>query len=174
MLRMGGPDDERPIRQKSLVHSSKISYFLDDGPPISSRINLPVANPMSQELFEQYSTFCPRITRQLVDKKEISVTGCCLLADISGFTKLSSNLCNKGPSGLDTLRIVINHSFASFVDIIHQFGGDGISFFVSPSSPLRLLLSSIFSFSSYCLCWRFFALSFSSIVHLCLIIIVIV
>jgi class 3 adenylate cyclase len=129
-------DESRPTRQKSMVYSSRISYFLDDGPK-SNRVNTITSNPMSKELFEQYLTFSPHIITKLIDKKEIYVTGCCLLADISGFTKLSSNLCNKGPSGLDSLRIVINHSFASFVDIIHQFGGDGIH------------SSSIFSFPTH-------------------------
>lgn len=108
--------------------SSRVSYFYDEGggqQQQSIRPRLITSNPMSREIFDQYLTFCPKIITRLIDRREMIATGCCMLADISGFTKLSSNLCKDGPSGIDALRIVINHSFASYVDIIHQFGGDG-------------------------------------------------
>jgi hypothetical protein len=139
--------DSRPISlfeysRRESHNSSRISYFFEDGQQ-SIRQKMITSNPMNREIFDQYLTFCPRIITRLIDRREIMTTGCCMLADISGFTKLSSNLCKEGPSGIDALRIVISHSFASYVDIIHQYGGDG-----NCSCPLPFLICR-----SYCLCW---------------------
>jgi hypothetical protein len=54
-----------------------------------------------------------------------SISGCCFLADISGFTKLSSKLCNDGRGGLDRLRLIAGDYLGGMVDIIYSYGGDG-------------------------------------------------
>jgi hypothetical protein len=142
MTRRFGRADSHPISLfeysiRGSHNSSRISYFYEDGQQQSIRPKMITSNPMNREIFDQYLTFCPNIITRLIDRREMMTTGCCMLADISGFTKLSSNLCKEGPSGIDALRIIINHSFASFVDIIHQFGGDGIAF--PPPSPVYLI-----------------------------------
>ena len=48
-----------------------------------------------------------------------------MLADISGFTRLSSDLCSEGLSGIDKLRRITDQSFNRFVDIVYCHGGDG-------------------------------------------------
>lgn len=55
--------------------------------------------------------------------------GCCLVADISGFTRLSSDLCALGLSGIDKLRRITNQSFNRFVEIVYGNNGDGKSSF---------------------------------------------
>ena len=52
--------------------------------------------------------------------------GACLLADISGFTKLSGELCSTGAHGLDDLRQATSSFLATFIHIVHAFGGDGM------------------------------------------------
>lgn len=51
--------------------------------------------------------------------------GACLLADISGFTKLSGELCASGIHGLDDLRQATSDFLAKFIHIVHAFQGDG-------------------------------------------------
>lgn len=51
--------------------------------------------------------------------------GVSLLADISGFTKLSSNFCLRGSSGLDDLHNVTSGFLGRLVKIIYWFNGDG-------------------------------------------------
>jgi hypothetical protein len=54
-----------------------------------------------------------------------SLFGCCLLVDISGFTNLSSTLCEEGVGGLDKLRSITDNSLGKFVECIYESGGDG-------------------------------------------------
>jgi hypothetical protein len=53
------------------------------------------------------------------------IRGACLLADISGFTELSGELCTSGVHGLDDLRQATSDFLTKFIHIIHAFGGDG-------------------------------------------------
>ena len=52
-------------------------------------------------------------------------TGACLLADISGFTKLSGQLCQGGISGLDLLQVNMRDYIGKIIDIVYYYGGDG-------------------------------------------------
>ena len=52
-------------------------------------------------------------------------TGACLLADISGFTKLSGQLCQGGISGLDLLQVNMRDFIGKIIDIVYYYGGDG-------------------------------------------------
>jgi len=70
-------------------------------------------------------SFCPEASEEVVSHY---FDGYFLLADISGFTKLSSTLCAQGSKGLDKLRSITNNSFRSFIDIILMHGGDVIAF----------------------------------------------
>lgn len=56
---------------------------------------------------------------------KLHICGCSMVTDISGFTKLSSKLCDEGLSGLDTLRHSTNDFLARIVNTVYSFGGDG-------------------------------------------------
>jgi class 3 adenylate cyclase len=84
-----------------------------------------------ESIQEQLKSFVPNIITSCSEANDISsiaFNGFFLLADISGFTKLSSTLCAQGSKGLDKLRSITNNSFRSFIDIILMHGGDVIAF----------------------------------------------
>ncbi|RYG65307.1 hypothetical protein EON64_12215, partial [archaeon] len=54
--------------------------------------------------------------------------GFCLLADISGFTRLSGTFCAQGKLGLDGLQQATNGYMGRLVEVIYQHGGDIIKF----------------------------------------------
>ena len=62
------------------------------------------------------------LNRKLVFK------GACVLADISGFTKLSASLCEAGLSGLDDLHNAASGFLGKYVQIVYSNKGDVISF----------------------------------------------
>ena len=51
-----------------------------------------------------------------------------LLADISGFTKLSEQLSSLGNDGLECLSDTLNDYFARMIDMIYAHGGDVMKF----------------------------------------------
>lgn len=51
-----------------------------------------------------------------------------LFADISGFTRLTERLAERGPTGVETLARVLNEYFGQLIDIIHEYGGDVAKF----------------------------------------------
>lgn len=51
--------------------------------------------------------------------------GACVLADISGFTKLSCKYCLDGVDGLDRLHDTVSHFLGRFVQIVYAHRGDG-------------------------------------------------
>ena len=51
-----------------------------------------------------------------------------MLCDVSGFTKLSEELCAKGPAGVDELSKTISRLFESLIRIVQEHGGDVINF----------------------------------------------
>lgn len=118
-------------RSSSLSLTQKrqeVSYFQFEAED-TKNITISRQNPkqlvINNETVLQYASFFPRIIDKVIITKELTIIGCCLLVDISGFTKLSSKLCLEGPTGIDSLRVILDHSFANFVSIIHQYGGDG-------------------------------------------------
>ena len=54
--------------------------------------------------------------------------GVCLLADISGFTSLSSAFCAEGLNGLDQLQQATSGYLGQLVKIIYAYGGDVMKF----------------------------------------------
>lgn len=81
-------------------------------------------------------SYCPdivlsKLNRRKDTKIEVeakAARGACLLADISGFTKLSGQLCSTGVRGLDDLRKVTSTFLSKFISLVYAFGGDVISF----------------------------------------------
>eukprot|EP00596_Hydrurales_sp_CCMP1899_P000490 CAMPEP_0119052624 /NCGR_PEP_ID=MMETSP1177-20130426/73860_1 /TAXON_ID=2985 /ORGANISM="Ochromonas sp, Strain CCMP1899" /LENGTH=531 /DNA_ID=CAMNT_0007032261 /DNA_START=284 /DNA_END=1876 /DNA_ORIENTATION=+ len=57
-----------------------------------------------------------------------TIRGACLLADISGFTRLSGEFCAKGKDGLDDLQSATSGYMGSLVNTISNYGGDVIKF----------------------------------------------
>ena len=51
-----------------------------------------------------------------------------MLCDVSGFTKLSEELCAKGPAGVDELSNTISSLFGALIAIVRNHGGDVINF----------------------------------------------
>src|SRR5215207_1613241 len=51
-----------------------------------------------------------------------------LFADISGFTLLTEQMAEKGPTGVETLARILNEYFGQLIDIIHDYGGDVVKF----------------------------------------------
>ncbi|RYH18435.1 hypothetical protein EON65_27225 [archaeon] len=77
--------------------------------------------------------FCPDIVVDMIMERDCQIKkpfaqvfkGVCLLADISGFSKYSGEMCSKGVSGLDELRSVTNGLLDNFVETVYKYGGDG-------------------------------------------------
>ena len=51
-----------------------------------------------------------------------------LFADISGFTRLTEHMAERGPTGVETLARLLNEYFGQLIDIIHEYGGDVVKF----------------------------------------------
>lgn len=54
--------------------------------------------------------------------------GVCILADISGFTRLSGNFCSGGRDGIDQLQQATNTYLGELVKTVYAFGGDVLKF----------------------------------------------
>ena len=54
--------------------------------------------------------------------------GVCMLADISGFTRLSGNFCSAGKYGIDQLQEATNTYLAELVKTVYSYGGDVLKF----------------------------------------------
>ena len=55
----------------------------------------------------------------------LNFEGACMLADISGFTKLSGACCEEGTSGLDRLHDACSGYLGKFVQTVYTYQGDG-------------------------------------------------
>jgi len=51
-----------------------------------------------------------------------------MFADISGFTKLTEQLAQKGPEGAEQLTNILNQYFGELIKIVQAFGGDVLKF----------------------------------------------
>lgn len=83
--------------------------------------------------FDNISPFCPELVIEALRLKGGEIrrpfkhpfVGACMLADISGFSAYSGQMCSKGVTGLDELRSVTNGLLGHFVRTVYEFGGDG-------------------------------------------------
>ena len=57
--------------------------------------------------------------------ESLQFEGACMLADISGFTKLSGACCEEGTSGLDRLHDACSGYLGKFVQTVYTYQGDG-------------------------------------------------
>ena len=58
----------------------------------------------------------------------VSFDGVCLLADISGFTRLSGKFCEGGKYGIDQLQQATNGYLSRLLKIVYAYGGDVMKF----------------------------------------------
>src|SRR5438270_8414989 len=56
------------------------------------------------------------------------ITAAVLFADISGFTRLTERLAQRGPAGAEQLTVLLNDYFEKLVTLITDHGGDVIKF----------------------------------------------
>ena len=80
-----------------------------------------------------------------IEPFSVFFNGVCLLADISGFTRLSGKFCEAGKDGIDQLQEVVNGYLGQLVKIIYAYGGDVMKFagdaLVCVFQPSRYLVS---------------------------------
>lgn len=92
-----------------------------------------MSNPALTELLASY---VPRLiqNRVIADPAPIeapvseSFEAAVLFADISGFTRLTEGLVQRGPAGVETLARILNEYFGQLIDIVHEYGGDVVKF----------------------------------------------
>jgi hypothetical protein len=132
-----------------------------DDPSVSVQTNRSSSSSISDnyDLLASYDnaikSFCPNILLNDIHSNGVEVrssyfTGVCMLADISGFTKLSNELGKDGSNGLDKLRKATSGFLSKFIYLVYSYGGDGM---LSLSSPLLLTLVLALFLSSHILCW---------------------
>jgi hypothetical protein len=84
----------------------------------NSLLNIHLANIM-------YELFCDAKDMKV---KSTKVYGAVVLADISGFTKMSARHCQDGSKGLDKLHQATNIFLGRLVKTVYSYGGDGTYF----------------------------------------------
>lgn len=92
-----------------------------------------MANPALTEVLASY---VPRLiqNRIIADPSPIEapladeIPVALLFADISGFTRLTEQLAERGPTGVETIARLLNEYFGQLIDIIHNYGGDVVKF----------------------------------------------
>lgn len=87
-------------------------------------------------------SFCPTLI--LEELKDIStrkegittckhdIEGVCMLADISGFTKMAAKLSEEGPEGLAKLHDTTTMFLGQFVELVYSYEGDGKPIYFQP------------------------------------------
>lgn len=64
-------------------------------------------------------------TDEVAPSRSWTQHGACMLVDISGFTRLSGELCSFGVAGLDELRHVTSSYLSELLHLVYSNGGDG-------------------------------------------------
>lgn len=87
---------------------------------------------VSAESLQLLASFAPDFLRLLFTDKmrkirpqHVFLTGCVVIIDVSGFTRLAATAFDHGPSGLDRFRHTISDIFDAYIHIIYSHGGDG-------------------------------------------------
>jgi class 3 adenylate cyclase/tetratricopeptide (TPR) repeat protein len=92
-----------------------------------------MTNPVLAEVLASY---VPRLIqkRVAIDPSPIEspvaedIQAAVLFADISGFTRLTEQLAEAGPSGVEAIANILNEYFGQLIDIVHNYGGDVVKF----------------------------------------------
>lgn len=122
------------------------SSLVDINSLIQSLNNLYLANRLPQENqtlkisheseVDSLIAFLPNILLRCFDSQldvsqievmSASFEGVVMLADISGFSKFSAQMCSQGVKGLNDLHVATSELLGLFIKLIYSFGGDGKS-----------------------------------------------
>ncbi|HJS20413.1 MAG TPA: AAA family ATPase [Anaerolineales bacterium] len=82
------------------------------------------------------ASYVPRLIQKRVAQNPIPIESpfasdfhaAFLFADISGFTRLTERLAEKGPVGVEKLASILNDYFGQLIDIVDEFSGDVVKF----------------------------------------------
>ncbi|HSI91914.1 MAG TPA: adenylate/guanylate cyclase domain-containing protein, partial [Jiangellaceae bacterium] len=78
------------------------------------------------------TAYVPRLVQEWVAESPADrwreVTGSLLLVDVSGFTRLSERLARKGRIGAEEVYDAMGSTFAAFLDVARETGGDLVKF----------------------------------------------
>jgi len=82
------------------------------------------------------ASYVPRLIQKRVAQNPIPIEspfasdfhGAFLFADISGFTRLTERLAEKGPMGVEKLAGILNDYFGQLIDLVYEYGGDVVKF----------------------------------------------
>ena len=96
----------------------------------------PSYNNGNRIMLEILNSYVPIIIRQRLAKSPESLTAAeyqsveagVLLADISGFTRLTEELVRTGPRGVEKVSVALNDYFGRWINIISEYGGDVLKF----------------------------------------------
>ena len=96
----------------------------------------PSYNNGNRIMLEILNSYVPIIIRQRSAKSPESLTAAeyqsveagVLLADISGFTRLTEELVRTGPRGVEKVSVALNDYFGRWINIISEYGGDVLKF----------------------------------------------
>jgi hypothetical protein len=122
------------------VSNIYLKFQYNKNPYISSEMMNPndpdnTANNINH--FEKLAAFSPDLVVECLEKNpsillsseilpmSYSFVGCCMIVDISGFSKFSAAKCSKGVKGLDELRNITNGLLGQFVKSVYEHEGDG-------------------------------------------------
>ena len=105
----------RRRRSVAANESSDANSYDDTLKTISSFVPSILLNNLSEE-------------RPAMKPYSSTMNGICLMADISGFTRLSGVFCSQGKDGLDGLQSATSGYMGSLVNAIYVYGGDVIKF----------------------------------------------
>lgn len=122
-----GSGDEGSIFQLKPTKSFFCNKSLSFG---DSDVSNPPSGSMSEHIRKSMSNaiFNANLPKPELSCRETDFMGACLLADISGFTKLSASFCKNGSIGLDKLHQATNGLLGNFVRIVYKHHGDVIAF----------------------------------------------
>jgi len=123
-----------PVEEKEGTRSMAVSRFRH---AMQDRIKLGEKeswNPIRREEITECCTFASNMLLKNILNNEIRVVpwsetfpGVALMADVSGFTKLTEEL-DRGPDGLQKLCEILNTYFEKLVSVVTAHGGDIIKF----------------------------------------------
>lgn len=111
---------------------------------------------------EHILPLCPDMLIQALELNKFVLTdpcciyfwGACVLADMSGFSKFSGEMCSKGIEGLDELRATTSGFLGDLVNTIYKYGGDGKHFYYVILKKKKMIVALILPFfRSNCICW---------------------
>ena len=90
----------------------------------------------NNEIVETLKSYLPAIiigriacqVSEVTEPTQEEFRGVFLFSDISGFTRLTEMLSERGPEGSEKLTEILNNYFGKLIDIVNSYGGDIVKF----------------------------------------------